>query len=87
MLCNGMRAESCMRKTFARNRGGHTNDKDATKFLLNSVDEDLKQQLYQACKTGTPFIGYWLRLIKIISSTFIKRFEKIKKKLEDMANY
>ena len=44
-----------------------SNSKDATKFLLNSVDKDLKTQLYQDCSVDTPFIGYWLRLIRIVT--------------------
>ena len=36
----------------------HANQKDARKFLLNSVDEHLEKQLYENCNSDDTFVAY-----------------------------
>ena len=41
------------------------NQKDARKFLLNSVDKHLEKQLYENCKSDDLFVTYWLNLMRL----------------------
>ena len=52
------------------------NDKDAKKFLLNSVDADTKRQLYESCTEDDSFIAYFLHLVDACTSVSAERFDK-----------
>ena len=55
-----------------------SNIKDAIKFLLNSLDPALKQQMYENCdQERTSFVVYWMNLMQLIGSVSINRFTKI----------
>ena len=56
----------------------HGNDSDAKRFLLNSIDEYLENQLYENCEDDEPFCSFWFNLIHVIRSESVKRFSKIK---------
>jgi len=60
----------------------HQNDKDAIKFLQNSLDPELETQMYENCKNTDSFIVHWLNLMHILSSTSIERFDKIKEQIK-----
>ena len=57
-------------------------DRDATRMLFNSVDEDIKQQLYENCHEDDSFTACWLHLVNIVCSTSLSRFDKVKDKLK-----
>lgn len=59
------------------------NIRDARKFLLNSVDEHLKTQLYQNCKDEDSFVAVWFNLIHLVRSVSINRFDKIKERIKE----
>ena len=66
-------------------------DRDGKKFLLNSLDPYLETQLRAKVRDDDCFTAYWLRLIHIIKSVSVDRFEKIKdriksRKLSDYAS-
>ncbi len=54
------------------------NISDAREFLLDSVDEDLKKQLYESCDDEDTFIVYWMNLMLLIGSVSVDRFERMK---------
>jgi len=58
------------------------NISDAKQFLLNSIDADLEQQLYEVSEDSDSFIAMWFRLIHIIKSVSIDRFETIKARIK-----
>ncbi len=58
-------------------------DSEATEYLLASLDPVLENQLYESCKDGESFVAHWLKLIQIIRSVSIERFDKIKNTLKD----
>ena len=62
---------------------------DAVEWLDNSIDEDLDKQLYENCPEGATFIIRWMHLIKIVGTTSIDRFDKIKDRIKGrlLANY
>ena len=59
------------------------NIRDARKFLLNSVDDHLKTQLYQNCKDEDSFVAYWFNLIHLVRSVSIDRFDRIKERIKN----
>ena len=60
----------------------HSNVRDAKKFLLASLDEDLESQMYENCDDSESFIVFWLNLIDILRTMSIDRFDKIKDKIK-----
>ncbi len=59
-----------------------SDDSDATEYLLACLDSDLENQLYESCTDGDSFVSHWLKLIHIIRSVSIERFDKIKATLK-----
>ena len=51
------------------------NIRDAKDFLYNSLDDDLEGQLYEVCSETDTFAALWLRLIHIVKSVSIDRFD------------
>ena len=60
-----------------------SNMKNAKKFLLNSLDADLREQLEDTCDTEDNFVTYWMQLIHIVRSVSIDRFDDIKTSFKD----
>ena len=59
-----------------------TNIMDAKKFLIHSVDESLKKQLYENTSEMDTFITYWMNLMALVGSVSVNRFDKIKNRLK-----
>ena len=59
-----------------------TNIRDAKKFLSNSLDADLKKQLYESSENEDTFSAYWLHLVHIIKSVSIDWFDKIRDRIK-----
>jgi hypothetical protein len=57
------------------------NDKAASKYLLNSLDKDLRETLHLRLEPMDTFHVLWLELIKAVRSTSIDRFDDLKAKL------
>ena len=49
-------------------RCARANEKDATRFVTNSVDSDLKTQLHEDCEDNDAFAAVWLHLMHTIRS-------------------
>ena len=64
-------------------------DRDGKKYLLNSLDPYLETQLRAKVKDSDCFVAYWLRLIHIIKSVSVDRFEAIKDRIKSrkLSNY
>jgi hypothetical protein len=60
------------------------NDKDAKKFLSNSLEEDLKDQMNEAVNRKDPFTVHWFELMRIVKSGSMERFNKLKVRTNDM---
>ena len=58
------------------------NIRDAKKFLLNSIDESLENQMYENCPDDDTFISYWMNLMRLVGSISIDRFDKIKNRIK-----
>lgn len=58
------------------------NIRDAKKFLLNSIDESLENQMYENCPDDDTFISYWMNLMQIVGSISVDRFDKIKNRIK-----
>ena len=56
----------------------HANERDAKKFLMESIDEDLETQLYENCQKTDSFIVHWMNLMLLVGSISIDRFDRIK---------
>ena len=61
----------------------HGNSDDAKKFLLRSISEELKNQLYENCRDDDCFVAYWLNLMYIVRSVSIHRFDKVKDRIRE----
>ena len=61
----------------------HGNSDDATKFLLRSISEELKNQLHENCRDDDCFVAYWLNLMHIVRSISIHRFDKVKDRIRE----
>ena len=57
-------------------------DRDAKNYLLNSLDSYLESQLSAKVKEDDCFVAYWLRMIHIIKSVSVDRFEAIKDRIK-----
>ena len=55
----------------------HVNQKDAKRFLLNSLSDDLKKQLNQTVYKNDCFIVYWLELMKILRSVTVEKYYRL----------
>lgn len=60
----------------------HGNIRDAKKYLLNSLDESLEQQMYENCLPEDSFISDWMNLMLLVGTISIDRFDKIKDRLK-----
>ena len=60
----------------------HADDREAKKFLLNSVDKDLEVQLYQNCDDEDSFVTMWLNLVYLVRSVSMSRFQAIEERLK-----
>ena len=79
---NGVQESNTMMSNGTWDRYDWENIRDAKRFLLNSLDEDLKKQLYESRSDEDSFTAYWLNLIHIIKSVSIDRFDKIKDRIK-----
>ena len=59
------------------------NNKDATKFFIDSLDEDTARHLYENCDTLLTFASHWLHLIAIVRSTSFDRFKAVQDQVCD----
>ncbi len=59
-----------------------SDDSEATEYLIDSLDPALENQLYESCTESDSFAAHWLKLIQIIRSVSIERFDKIKSTLK-----
>ena len=59
------------------------NDKAATTFLMNSLDTSLKNELEDRKQDSDAFTVVWLRLLHLLTSTSVDKFESIKKKIKE----
>ena len=59
------------------------NEKDATKFLTNSIDSELETQLHEDCEDNDAFAAVWLHLTHAIRSVSVDRFDKIKERMKN----
>ena len=59
-----------------------SDDSEATEYLIDSLDPALENQLYESCTESDSFAAHWLKLIQIIRSVSIERFNKIKATLK-----
>ena len=59
----------------------NANIKDAIKFLLNSLDEDLETQMYENCPEESSFIKHWMNLMLLVGSVSMDRFDAIKERI------
>jgi len=59
-----------------------SNIRDAKKFLMNSIDEALENQMYENCPDDSTFITYWMNLMRLVGSVSVNRFDKIKNRLK-----
>ena len=57
------------------------NDKEAVRFLTNSLDPDLATKLHQRVKSTDTFPVVFMRLIQLIRTTSIHYFESLKTKI------
>ena len=62
-----------------------SNDRDASRFLINSLDEELQTQMHENCNKDDTFVTHWLNLINIIRSVSIDRFDGIKARIKKRA--
>ena len=60
------------------------NDRCATKFLLNSIDIELKNDLRVSMNETDPFALIWLKLMHLLVSTSITRFTAIKQSIRNL---
>ena len=58
------------------------NDKVVTTFLMNSQDVSLRNDLEDRKKASDPFTVVWLRLLHLITSTSVDKFETIKQRIK-----
>ena len=58
-----------------------SNSNDAVDFLLNSVDDELEKRLSQTSFDEYSFAAYWFRLVHLVKSVSIKRFETIRQRI------
>lgn len=59
----------------------HTNERAARTFLLNSLDKTLRETVKEKMEPDDKFAVTWMRLIAVLQSTSIERFEHIKSAL------
>jgi len=57
------------------------NSDAACTFLLNSIDYNLRQRLFQAQQESDSFSVLWLRLLQMVQPTSVNHFEIIRQKL------
>ena len=55
-----------------------TNDSEAIDFLFDSLMDGLAKELRSICDEADTFAAVWMRLIKIVSTTNIERFNHLK---------
>ena len=58
------------------------NQKDAIKFLLNSLDTDLRKQLLESVYKEDCFIVYWLTLMRIVRSVSVDRYYRVMEEMK-----
>jgi hypothetical protein len=54
------------------------NDKSAKVFLLDSLSKDLKEHLKLSLEPTFPFVVVWMRLVRLVTSTSVVKWETIK---------
>ena len=79
---SGVQESNAMMTNTTWDRCDLENIRDAKRFLLNSLDEDLKKQLCESRDDEDSFAAHWLNLIHIIKSASIDRFDKIKDRIK-----
>ena len=79
----GVRAANLLKTNNTWDGYDLDNIREAKDFLLNSIDDDLEKQLYEVCDDEDTFAAYWLRLIHIVKSVSIDRFDKIKDRIKN----
>ena len=57
------------------------NSDAAYTFLLNSIDYNLRQRLWQLQQNGDSFAVLWLRFVRMVQPKSVNHFENIKHKL------
>lgn len=63
-------------------RCDRNNDNSARKWLLSSIDEDLKKEIKDRLHPTDGFLAHWLQLIHQIQSVSFNRFSGIKNEIE-----
>ena len=60
------------------------NSKSASRWLLNSLDEDLKHNISKRLKIEDGFVAHWFELVREIQSVSFDRFENLKQDIRKL---
>ena len=58
------------------------NIRDAKKFLMNSLDPELKKQMHESCKDTDSFIAYWMNLMTLVRPHNYRQYTVMQKNIE-----
>jgi transposase InsO family protein len=59
-----------------------SNVRDAKKFLLSSVNPEMKKQIHENCTDEDSFIVYWMNLMLLVRPMSSRQFESIVRRIE-----
>ena len=60
----------------------NSNQKDAKKFLCNSLSDDLYAQVYESAYKDDSFLAHWFELIRIVKSGSVEHFNNVKDRMK-----